>query len=245
MGEKDITEKILLTYNDVFADIVNVLLFDGDQLVRPEDLEDQSPYNAYKADGKIRDIDRDVAKRWIRNRIRMACFGFENQSGIDRDLKPFVPNVKINLFEIAYMSPEQVKSFRSDFRIVADYFVQKRINNDYVPPKDELVHVEAVLQLLSVMTNDRRFEDSFNEARTAGKEVRNMCDVLDRVEMRGREEGREEGLEIGREEGLEKGADRAFALMQMLFADGRSDDAVRAANDKEYARQLMKEYKLV
>ena len=122
-------------------------------------------------------------------------------------------------------------------RIVADYFVQKRINNDYVPPKDELVHVEAVLQLLSVLTNDRRFEDSFNEARTAGKEVRNMCDVLDRVEMRGREEGREEGLE--------KGADRAFTLMQMLFADGRSDDAVRAANDKEYARQLMKEYKLV
>ena len=135
------------------------------------------------------------------------------------------------------MSPEQVKSFRSDFRIVADYFVQKRINSDYVPPKDELVHVEAVLQLLSVMTNDRRFEDSFNEARTAGKEVRNMCDVLDRVEMKGREEGREEGLE--------KGADRAFTLMQMLFADGRSDDAVRAANDKEYARQLMKEYKLV
>ena len=156
---------------------------------------------------------------------------------IPERLKPFVPNVKINLFEIAYMSPEQVKSFRSDFRIVADYFVQKRINSDYVPPKDELVHVEAVLQLLSVMTNDRRFEDSFNEARTAGKEVRNMCDVLDRVEMRGREEGREEGLE--------KGADRAFTLMQMLFADGRSDDAVRAANDKEYARQLMKEYKLV
>ena len=27
MGEKDITEKILADYNDVFADIVNVLLF--------------------------------------------------------------------------------------------------------------------------------------------------------------------------------------------------------------------------
>ena len=29
MGEKDITEKILADYNDVFADIVNVLLFGG------------------------------------------------------------------------------------------------------------------------------------------------------------------------------------------------------------------------
>lgn len=33
MGEKDITEKILADYNDVFADIVNVLLFGGKQLL--------------------------------------------------------------------------------------------------------------------------------------------------------------------------------------------------------------------
>ena len=31
MGEKDITEKTLEDYADVFADIVNVLLFDGGQ----------------------------------------------------------------------------------------------------------------------------------------------------------------------------------------------------------------------
>ena len=29
MAEKDVTEKLLADYNDVFADIVNVLLFDG------------------------------------------------------------------------------------------------------------------------------------------------------------------------------------------------------------------------
>ena len=31
MGEKDITEKILADYNDVFADIMNGLLFAGEQ----------------------------------------------------------------------------------------------------------------------------------------------------------------------------------------------------------------------
>ena len=36
MGEKDIAEKVLEDYNDVFADIVNVLLFQGDQIVKPE-----------------------------------------------------------------------------------------------------------------------------------------------------------------------------------------------------------------
>ena len=31
MGEKDISEKILFDYNDVFADVVNVLLFEGNK----------------------------------------------------------------------------------------------------------------------------------------------------------------------------------------------------------------------
>ena len=37
MAEKDITEKILADYNDVFADIVNVLLFNGEQVISPDD----------------------------------------------------------------------------------------------------------------------------------------------------------------------------------------------------------------
>lgn len=39
MGEKDITEKLLEDYNDVFADIVNVLLFHGKKVVQEEEGE--------------------------------------------------------------------------------------------------------------------------------------------------------------------------------------------------------------
>ena len=35
MPDRDITEKHLEAYNDVFADIVNVLLFDGQRRVCP------------------------------------------------------------------------------------------------------------------------------------------------------------------------------------------------------------------
>ena len=41
-------------------------------------------------------------------------------------LKPYVTDVKVNLFEIAYLTWEQVNLFRSDFREVARYFVQMR-----------------------------------------------------------------------------------------------------------------------
>lgn len=83
VAEKDITEKILESYNDVFADIVNVLLFDGEQVIHPDELEDQAPRSAYKADGKIREIERDVSKRWTKNNIRIACVGLVNQSEPD------------------------------------------------------------------------------------------------------------------------------------------------------------------
>ena len=34
MAQKDITQKLLEDYEDVFADIVNVLVFDGETVVR-------------------------------------------------------------------------------------------------------------------------------------------------------------------------------------------------------------------
>ena len=40
----------------------------------------------------------------------------------------------MNLFQIAYLSDDQVQMFQSDFKIVADYFVQMRKNHDYIAP---------------------------------------------------------------------------------------------------------------
>lgn len=49
MGEKDITEKILEDHNDVFADIINGLIFAGEQImsfVRPE-MESAPEFRSY------------------------------------------------------------------------------------------------------------------------------------------------------------------------------------------------------
>ena len=63
MAEKDASEKILESYNDVFSDIVNVLLFNGKQVLGADELEDQAPRIYYKANGRLHEIERDVAKR--------------------------------------------------------------------------------------------------------------------------------------------------------------------------------------
>ena len=119
--------------------------------------------------------------------------------------KPYVSDYEMkNLYEIAFLTPEQVKLFRSDFRYVADYLVQKRMSNDYKPSADLLRHVDETLKLMTVLTGDRRFEEAVQTLPAEGGV--SMCEVLDRVENRGIEkglaQGKREGLAQGKLEGM-------------------------------------------
>ena len=87
------------------------------------------------------------------------------------ELKPYVSDYNTNIFEIAWLSKEQVEMFKSDFKIVADYFVQMRTNKDYKPSRQIIKHVNEVLQLMSVFTNDNTFEESQNQFIIKGEEV--------------------------------------------------------------------------
>ena len=300
MGEKDIIEKTLESYNDVFADIVNGLLFQGEQVIAEDELEDRLPRSHYKTDGRLREMERDVLKQWKKEKLHIAFLGFENQTVPDADMplrvigydgreyraqlneqksgdrypvvtlvlyfgyekrwnqarslmerlkvsdrfRPYVNDYKINVFEIAYLSREQVELFKSDFRVVADYFVQKREKGDYIPEAQELKHVQETLQLLSVMTGDERFEEAYNE-KNGKRRVKNMCEVLDRIEDRGLQRGRQEGLQRGRQEGLQEGENILALLMQKLLEAGRIEDVKKAAENKEYRHLLMKEFSIL
>ena len=53
MAQKDASQKILESYNDVFSDIVNVLLFKGRKVLSEEELEDQAPMSSTQGQLKI------------------------------------------------------------------------------------------------------------------------------------------------------------------------------------------------
>ena len=223
MGEKDITEKALISCNDVFADIVNNLVFGGKKLVDETELEQAPDRGVYRGDTGFRELERDVSKYWRTNNIRIALLGIENQTvpeddmpmrvigydglayrdqiryetdekGIRRkivercpvitlvlyfgyekhwdkartlhealgdtlkpEFKGLVNDYAINLYEIAYLTDEQLEGFQSDFRYVADYFVQKQRTGTYTGSHEAMKHVREVLQLMTVLTGDNRF----------------------------------------------------------------------------------------
>ena len=158
---------------------------------------------------------------------------------IPKEFEPYVNDYKINLFQIAYLTHEQVELFQSDFKVVADYFVQKRENGDYIPSSQDLTHVQETLQLLSIMTNDNRFEKAYN-TNTDGQKggLRNMCDVLDKVENR----GIAKGIEKGKVEGEIEGKNQMALLVKKLLDQSRIDDVKRVSEDEAYRDQLIKEF---
>ena len=254
MGQKDITEKLLEDYNDVFADIINGLIFNGEQRILPESLENTQVHSQYKAeDGKVHELERDVAKYWKDKKVELAICGIENQSSVEKnmpfriigydgasyrsqllekrkeilpvmtivlyfgtnrhwygrknikglmkipeELNDYINDYEMKVFEIAWLTEKEISRFRSDFKVVANFFVQKRKHKDYIPDDPtEIKHVDEVLKLLQVMTGDERYQTIFQKE----KGVHSMCDVAERLEQM----GIAKGIEIGRSEGRTEG----------------------------------------
>ena len=83
---------------------------------------------------------------------------------------------------------------------MARYFSEKRKNKDYVPhDKTILKHFDAVLKLLAVMSDDRRYETILADPEQKGT-VNTMDDALTRVINEGHARGLAEGLAKGQAE---------------------------------------------
>ena len=112
---------------------------------------------------------------------------------IPEGLEPFVNDYKIHVFEVAWLSEEQIDSMTSDFKLVAKFFRDKRLGTDTVfKDSTKIVHVDELLKFLTAMTGDRAYEQVI-EMKEDGKKVDSMCEMAQRMISRGREEGRMEG----------------------------------------------------
>lgn len=256
MGQKDISEKVLVDYNDVFADIMNVCVYNGKEVIKPENLVNTSVHAQYKAeDGKLHEEERDVAKYWKQKKITIALYGIENQVKVDKNmpfrmigydgasyrgqlldkrkciapvasfvlyfgtkerwnkyksikecvkvpkgLDAYVNDYKIHVIEVAWLTDEQLALFKSDFGIVANFFVQKRKNEDYEPDDErEIEHIDAVLKLLSVMTGDHKYEGVLYNNKKS--EVKTMCEVAERLVNKGIKQGIHSSVSVLRKVG--------------------------------------------
>ena len=88
MAEKDITEKLLTDIDEVFADIYNSLCFNGENIIKPDDLSNASVTTAFISNDVTRGLISDVSKIYKNSNLTLALLNIENQSTEDSDM-PF------------------------------------------------------------------------------------------------------------------------------------------------------------
>ena len=88
MAEKDITEKLLTDIDEVFADIYNNLCFNGENIIKPDDLSNASVTTAFISNDVTRGLISDVSKIYKNSNLTLALLNIENQSTEDSDM-PF------------------------------------------------------------------------------------------------------------------------------------------------------------
>ncbi len=92
---------------------------------------------------------------------------------------------------------EKFEPYVADYKIIADFFAEKN-NPDYVPSKERITHVEAVLHLLKVIT---------------------MCDFAERMWNSGEAAGIEKGIVQGMEKGRTAGKILAYFDMGLSIEE--------------------------
>ncbi|MCR5104187.1 MAG: Rpn family recombination-promoting nuclease/putative transposase [Eubacterium sp.] len=248
MANKDLPEKLLEDYNDIFTDIVNVLLFNGERIIKDNELENMLPVSQYKAEtGVLHEEERDTGKKWKHGNIILSSIGFENQNkyfknmpvriigydganyreqlldkkakriypvisivlnfsehrwtknlnllsclDVPEILKPYVNDYKIFVYNIAFLTDEQIDMFTSDFKIVARYFKDRRENKVFRFPDKKPEHVDEIIKLLTAITGDKRIGEIWRVVEK--KEGENMSEKwIDTIEARGEARGIAQG----------------------------------------------------
>ena len=276
MGEKDLTEKSLEFYPDVFADTINALVYQGEKVLLAENLYAAPTETLYRdKHGQLRNQFHDVSKYEMINGIIIAQYTLENEASINRktvlrkagyegavyreqydgkEIFPFIglmlywgkhrrraprslkqlfeksgtlekkqfyiDNIKLHIYEMTHLPKKVRNRFRSDMRIVVDYLAEGKF---YVPTRQKIVHLEALLMLLEALTGDERYEEIMEDLR-AEEKVKGgitMCELIDKYEK--------------------KGEKRMAKLIKKLVKKNRIDDLLKASEDESYRNQLFKE----
>lgn len=110
---------------------------------------------------------------------------------IPEEFKAYVQDYKIMVFDIAFLENEVTERFTSDFKIVSKFFKNKRLGKLDSFGDDKIIHVQELMDILSVFSGDNRYKDIKLELmnKKAKGESITMCIVIQTWEERGIEMG--------------------------------------------------------
>lgn len=172
----------------------------------------------------------------------------KKSSGLEK-LKEQVQDYNVNVIDVRRLTDAQIEAINSDVKLLFGYvkydgnpkklraFIQKNRK------RFERLSQETY-EMIAIMTESGKLLEIMEKVKETGGY--NMCKAIDEMvkegEKRGIEQGRKQGIEQGMEQGRKQGESRLGLLISHLFADGRADDARKAAADERIRKEFYREY---
>ena len=141
--------------------------------------------------------------RWSAPKSLKECF----KNNYPVELDEYINDYKIHVVDVAFLEENEINKFNSDFRMIADYYYQKRNKGNYDEySKQVLKYPHQAFCMLSVLTGDNSFEIAYNDYEETHKDDKEvtMEKILDTLMNKGRLEGEARGEARGRFETLTK-----------------------------------------
>ena len=169
MAEKDITEKLLTDIDEVFADIYNSLCFNGENIIKPDDLSSASVTTAFISNDVTRGLISDVSKIYKNSNLTLALLNIENQSTEDSDM-PFriigYEGAKYNSQLISgsnarYAVATLVLNFNTKKRWSTPKSIKESLKNKYPIELDEYIN-DYKVNVIDVAFMDKEDIDKLN-----------------------------------------------------------------------------------
>ena len=285
MGQKDMTEKLLEEYNDVFADIYNVLVFEKD-VIDETRLKDGTTESVYKAeDGEYREQRRDVMKTYLDEyHMELAFVGIDNQTSVDKyipvrvlgydytkyrrqvdekvfpllpvitlvlnfsdrkwngckslleitkvppEFVPHFQDYKVKVVDVAFLEDNVIEKFKSDFKLVAKFFKNRRLGIEFVDDVTEIKHITEVVDFISVFVNDVRY--------------RNANEDLAKLKKKGAKVSMDPYFDFLMEKREERNVRKLAELISYLYSNGMTEEMQKALTDEEARKEMYKKYRI-
>lgn len=223
----DTVTKQYMRENTVFADAFNFLLYDGENVIQPDKLKELDttelavPFAVDNTDNRQSEAVqkyRDILKMTTVMTDDTAAYvllGVESQTDVhyampDKNLLKHIPDYRIKLIDPSQISSDEMDKFQTSLREVLCYIKYSK-NADkfaqYMKNNRRMEHLELnAAQVIRAVTNTK-----FQIPK--GMEVVNVCEAVE-VLM---ERRKNEGIQQGRSQGITQGK---LSLLQDLINDG-------------------------
>ena len=233
MGQKDMTEKLLDEYQMelAFVGIDNQSSIDKYISVRVLGYD----YAKYR-----RQVDEDVFpllpvvtlvlnfsdRRW------QGCKSLADITKIPPEFESIFQDYKVKVVDVAFLEDSVIEKFKSDFRLVAKFFKNRRLGVESWNDAIQIKHVTALIDFIAAFANDKRYmnvKEDLEKISAKGEKIV-MCEYLDML------------LAKGEARGEARGEQKMVKLTEYLLSNEMMEELQKALADEEARAGMYEKY---